>query len=219
VTELHARVATWVSEGADTELPRDLAIHAFSCDECLALAAGLDALHAVDVGAAPEPPTVSAGRSIQPAGLRVARAAAGLASIGLLAAAIVVGSGLLRPAPAGIAGGPVTPSPSASIAEGVLGGVPETPSTEPSETAAPSATDAPEPSPSPAATAVPFLPAPLPTPTPVVVPPAGTPRPTPAPTSAPPSPTPAPTAAPTATPPPPSPSIRPTIPPPPSATP
>jgi hypothetical protein len=212
VSELHSRFAAWVSEGAGDDLPRDLAVHAWGCPECLALASSLDALHAIDVGAAPEPPVLPSRRTIAPGAVRIGRAVAGLASIGFLVAAIVVGTGLLDPAPAEVVGEIETPMAiaSASVAEGVLGGVPETPGSTTSPTSSPTLAAT---LPTPAPTAVPVI-GPIPTPTPAPAPPIGTPASTPTASPRPPTAAPTPTIAPTPTPPPPpTPTVQPTVPP------
>jgi hypothetical protein len=217
VNDLHARFGAWLESGE--ELPRDLAVHASGCDRCLPLAAGYDALRAIDVGLAPEPPMLLEEGG-EAALLGPARAAAGLASLALVGAAVVLGTGMLRPSPGanGVATASTTP-----FAEGILGGVPATPTVAPDDTATPSPAGSPSPEPTP----VPDAPTPAPTAAPVLTP-VATPRPTPVPTAVPtPVTTPPPTASPTATAvptgtpaptpiltPSPSPSLRPTVPPP-----
>ena len=142
--ELHDGFAAWVADGTRDELPRDLALHASGCDECMRQTAAFDALESVDLGAA-LPPPLRAARIRRTAGsLPVVRAASGA-----LVVVVVLGTGAM-------AGrtlfGSRTPSPTSSPAaaaeatpaEGVLSGVP---SFTPSPTASP--TDSPSSAPSP----------------------------------------------------------------------
>ncbi|HEX2765750.1 MAG TPA: hypothetical protein VHR55_03805 [Candidatus Limnocylindria bacterium] len=191
--DLHATFAEWVAAGAESEPPRDIVLHASGCPRCLAVAAGYDALRAIDVGMAPEPPIVAArdGASVA---LRAGRAFAGIASVALIGAAIVIGTGVLRFGQGTNLAAIATPTPTA-FAQGVLGGTPPTPTATPSsadETADPSAT---------ASAATSAEPQPVPTTAPVLTP-VTTPRATPTGTPVAPSPTAttAPTAAATAVP-------------------
>lgn len=182
MTDPHERFAGWLAAGAADDPPRDLALHASACDECLSRAAALDALSEIDPGAAPQPP-IHVGIAPRRAGVvPVARAAAGLATLGLLGAAMIVAASalLVDRSPAGT--GASTPSP--APVEGVLGAAveptqtPEAASPSPSPSDEPDEEASPEPTPSPRTSRTPtqFVPAP----TPVAVP-AGTPRPAPAP--------------------------------------
>jgi hypothetical protein len=64
--DLHARFDTWLAEGAPGEPPRDAAIHASVCPECLHHSAALDALAAIDLGLAVLPPSRVSGPAIAP---------------------------------------------------------------------------------------------------------------------------------------------------------
>lgn len=221
MTDPHDRVADWLAEAAPGDPPRDLALHASGCGECMARASAIDALADVDPGRAPEPPP-HVGGTTRPAGLLpVARAVAGLATVGLLVAAVLVGAGALigDRSPAGSGS---RPEASGTPGEGVLGATASDAATSsPSEeeeqsrspspaataTATPTADESPEgttdpdpATPAPAETSAPVLPAPT-----TIAVPAGTPRPTvPPATPAPaPTPTPVPAATPSPTPPPP----------------
>lgn len=139
--DLHATFAEWVATGAEGEPPRDIVLHASGCPRCLAVAAGYDALRAIDVGMAPEPPIVPARRPA-PVALRAGRAFAGVASVVLIGAAIVIGTGVLRFGQGTNLAAIATPT-ATTYAEGVLGGTPPTATATPSsadETADPSAT-------------------------------------------------------------------------------
>lgn len=116
----HVRFQAWLADGGGAEPPRDVALHASACAECLRLAAAFDALLVVDPGAVEPPParpipTPVARRSLPPP----LRAAAGTAAAGLLVVgALIGGSALLeRRTSAPVAQGTATP-----IAEAVLGG-------------------------------------------------------------------------------------------------
>lgn len=218
MTDLHDRVADWLAEAAPGDPPRDLALHASGCGDCMARASAIDALADVDPGRAPEPPP-HVGGTTRPAGLLpVARAVAGLATVGLLVAAVLVGAGALigDRSPAGSGS---RPEASDTPGEGVLGATAsdaatsspseeeQSPSPSPAATAtatadeSPDGTTDPEPAtPDPAETSAPVLPAPT-----TVTIPAGTPRPAaPQPTPAPaPTPTPVPAVTPSPPPPPP----------------
>lgn len=227
MTDLHERFRDWLLAGAPGDPPRDAALHASACDRCLADVAAVDALLAVDVvGAAV--PALSAGdpRPIPGPGIRALRALSGVAAVGLLVVAVMIGAGALRDDGAG-PGAAVAPTDSPD-GEGILAGTPAfTPL--PSATAlAPSpsasASERAEPSEDPLASDVAATAA-APTQPPFVAPPPpaitpgptirATPRPTtaatPVPTAAPTAPsTPAATAAPT-TPPTPAPTPQPTV--------
>lgn len=212
--DLHDRFDDWLADGAEGEPPRDLALHASTCDGCLRAVAVVESLQAVRVGAAELPPLRVAGR---PGPFRIARMAVGAIAVVLLAVSVGIGAtGMLRTAPA--AG-----EPAASTAEGVLAGRPTAEATERSASPSPtpSASDTPTPGPSqtpvasadPTAAPVPVAPVPPAPRTAAPLPPAPAPPPptvappTPAPPT--PAPTPAPTAAPTSAPPTPSPTPEP----------
>ena len=242
MTDLHERFREWLLAGAPGEPPRDAALHASACDRCLADVAAADALLAVDVAGAGVP-ALPAGdpRPIPGPGLRAIRAISGVAAVGLLVVAAMIGAGALREDGAGPGAATLDPTESPD-GEGVLAGGPSfTPAVSglartPSPSA--SASESAEPSEDPTASEVatgaaptqpPFVapppPAITPGPTAVVTPrpttaatPVPTAQPTPAPTPIPtapptPEPTPEPTPAPTSVPTPP-PTAEPTSPPP-----
>lgn len=205
-TDPHERFAGWLAAGAADDPPRDLALHASACNECLSRAAAVDALSSVDPGVAPEPP-LHVGVAPRRTGLvPVARAAAGFATLGLLGAAMIVAANalLVDRSQGGTAG-----ESDASPVEGVLGAAfeptqtPEAASASPSPSDEPSDEASPEPTPSPQTSRAPTQIGPAP---PAVTIPAGTPRPTPAPPTSGPTrapstmPTPSPDPAPTSTP-------------------
>ncbi len=128
------------------ELPRDVAIHAWSCDRCLLHATAIDRLVAIDVGAAPIPPADHAWalgpqRGITPQRMGVwASAAGGLLVAAVIAGNIMQGSSL-----------PVSAEPtSTAISEGVLGDAAGPPSAS-----HPTASDSPTPTASPTLPGVP----------------------------------------------------------------
>ena len=218
MTDLHQRFDAWLAAAAPGDPPRDIALHASGCAECLDRAAAMDALVAVDPGHAPDPPLLDAASPARAATTPLVRGALGVTALGLLGAAVLVGGGSLL---SGAGGGDAT-SPSGPN-EGVLGaaGAPSstpgpmltptatptpsesaaTPSVERTASASPSPTDdaASEPQPTPPPTPAPVVQPPAPAPaTPAPRPP--TPRPTPSSTprpSATPNPTPEPTPEPT----------------------
>lgn len=221
----HDRFGSWLTDGAVAELPRDVALHASACDDCLRLAAGLDALTAVNAGAAGAPPTLARPMRSPFIGTAIARTAAGIAAVGFVAVATAIGVGSLIP-PGGGELAEIEATPQSTPAEGVLGGVGGAPDATATATGVPtaSATESPSATASPSAsfsadsTASPpagTSAAAQPTPGPVT-PPFQTAAPTPRPTAVvitPPPPTatpaPTPTAAPTTAPPTPSPSPTP----------
>jgi hypothetical protein len=217
--DLHARFVDWLADGAEGEPPRDLALHASSCEDCMRSVAAVDSLRAIDVGAAPLPPLhrVAEDRA-RPIG--VARVAVGGLAVILLGASVAIAaSGFFRATPPA--------DEPARSAEGVLAGAPspdntdrpvrDTPTPSPSASPAPSAsptvaasleaTAAPAAAPAPAPPQpAPGTAAPQPPRTAAPQPPAPTAAPaTPAPTAPPPQPTPSivvppPTASPSPTP-------------------
>lgn len=217
MTDLHQRLEAWLIDGAPGEPPRDVALHASACDECLLAISGLDALLGTDVEAAGPPPVGQRVASGLPTGLRVARVVSGLAAVVLLVAAASVGIDALRTRSA--APDVASAASTAPIGEGVLGGTPEAAATpeERSESAEPSAEptqEAPssfaaetaDASPAPVSgTQPPFIAPPPPAVTPEPTTPT-TPRPTPRPSApAPPTPVATPVPTPTSSPPQPTP--------------
>lgn len=81
--DLHARFDGWLADGAPGEPPRDVAIHASVCRECLHKGAALDALGSIDLGLAALPPSRVSGPPV------AARRSVGWAR-GSVAAAVVV---------------------------------------------------------------------------------------------------------------------------------
>jgi len=55
VTDAHRRFGEWLAAGAADEPPRDAALHASVCADCLVSIAALDALTAIDLGRAALP--------------------------------------------------------------------------------------------------------------------------------------------------------------------
>ncbi len=68
--DLHDRFDAWLRSGASGEPPRDAAIHASVCEECLRKVVALDSLAEVDLGAAPVPPSLPSERLTAPGRLR-----------------------------------------------------------------------------------------------------------------------------------------------------
>lgn len=224
----HDRFRSWLTDGAVAELPRDVALHASACGDCLRLAAGLDALTGVNAGAAGAPPTVARPMRSPFMGTAIARTAAGIAAVGFVAVATAIGVGSLIP-PGGGELAEIEATPQSTPAEGVLGGVGGVPDATATATGvptasapgSPSATASPSPSfsadstasppagtsaaaqPTPGPVTPPFhTAAPTPRPTAVVItppPPTATPAPTAAPTTAPTTPSPSPTISPSPT--------------------
>lgn len=195
----HRRFRDWLLAGADDELPRDVAVHAYVCAECQLATTAFDMLSATDPSLAGEPPVRSVAPAIRHPVRRVAMATGGAVAVTAVA---VVATGALR-LPANILlDGPASTTGELPTQE-VLGntGVPQPSPTpgEPSPRSSGRASATPMP---PRATAAPntlpptlapiLTPAATPTPRPVA---SRTPRPsaaTPAPTPSPPSPTPSP---------------------------
>jgi hypothetical protein len=103
VSDPHRAFGAWLADGAVGEPPRDAALHASVCSDCLGQLAALDALTAIDVGRASLPPSRVGERRTQPRVTRTRLVTLGAASV---SAAIVLGAGgslLLgnQPLPAG----------------------------------------------------------------------------------------------------------------------
>lgn len=117
---LHEEFSAWIAAGAGDELRRDVAVHAWGCDDCLALASAVDALRGVDVGAAPPPPLRAAPLRSPGTLVRAGRLAAGALSVLLvIGAGAFAASGLLAPRAAET---PTDASARATPAGGVLAG-------------------------------------------------------------------------------------------------
>jgi hypothetical protein len=173
--DLHDLFGQWITTRAAELIedpPRDLALHAAGCDRCLRLAAAIDMLDGIDVGAAAIPPLITVPTRNEPGTLGpLARSAAISAALVLGAAtAAAVGSSWL--AGARPAGGGAQPS---SPGEGVLAGVPsETASSRPTPSRTTRASQRETPTPEPSGTSPdesPALPAFLPPPPPAPLPP------------------------------------------------
>jgi hypothetical protein len=145
VSDLHETFETWLVRGAREELPRGVALHASACSDCLRAAAALDALAAIDPGAAEMPPIrIYVGRGDRRRRLVPVMATAAVAVLAV-ATGIVAGTILLGP-PADDDVAAATPT----IAEGVLGGgIFPTDSASATASATPSATPTSTMSPSP----------------------------------------------------------------------
>jgi hypothetical protein len=90
----HARFAAWLAAGAFGEPPRDLALHASVCPECIRSIAAIDLLGEIDPGRAKMP--FWDGVDEEPGGLiRAGRFAAAAAGVMLLAVVIGIGASQL----------------------------------------------------------------------------------------------------------------------------
>ena len=89
--DLHERFDEWLTAGAEGDPPRDLALHASSCEACLRSVAALDSIQAIEIGDAPLPPLRMApeGSDRLP---RVLRYAAGTAAVMVLATSVAIGA-------------------------------------------------------------------------------------------------------------------------------
>jgi hypothetical protein len=111
MTDLHDRFRAWLDDGPSGELPRDLALHASGCPACLQRAAALDALLAIDVGAAPMPPVHTLPvRNRRRLGALVPAVASSAAVVAVVIAGIFAGSALFRgPEPSPVAAASESP--------------------------------------------------------------------------------------------------------------
>ena len=97
MTDLHDRFRSWLLDGARGEPARDAALHASACAQCLADVAALDALRGVDVsGGDVRFLPAGAPGPMRTAGMRALRAVSGVAAVGLLVIAAMVGAGALQ---------------------------------------------------------------------------------------------------------------------------
>lgn len=195
MNEAHQRFREWLTGGAEGDPPRDVAVHASVCAECLRSIAALDLLAMVNPGMA-SMPAEQTGREWG----RLVMAGRLVGATAVLFSAAILGVGVSQLIGVSHPNGPLaqaSPGPD----QNVLG---ETATAQPSQGATPTAAQetltplgTPEPSPQPpVATPRPYVPPP-PTPVPTVVPtPIPLPSDTPAPTDSPP-PAPTPTPAPT----------------------
>jgi hypothetical protein len=217
--DLHQRFERWLLAGASGEPPRDLALHASLCAECLGRVSAFDLLTNIDAGRAPLPPSRLAERSRPPL-LRLARGVGALAGVALVAAVVGIGLGSileLRSTQAGAE--PGDGAQSEAPAQGVLGatGGPSADETGGAPSAAPTAEPTSQVTPVGAPTAHPVNPLP-----PTTRPASAAPTPAPSSDSAAPTPSPSATAAVTPTPvatPTPTPDVTPTPTPTPEVTP
>ena len=114
----HTRFGDWLAAGAAGEPPRDLAVHAAACEDCLRAAAVVDSLRSIDLARASQPLSAATRPVAQSPGRmgRWAVAAIGLAAIlGLIA--VLFGPGSPDPGEPEVGADP-------SVQEGVLGGAP-----------------------------------------------------------------------------------------------
>jgi hypothetical protein len=195
MSDAHGRFTDWLFAGSEEELPRDLALHASVCADCVRAVAALDLLEEVDLErAGPPGPLAPKGRvrTLLGAGTRAARL--GGAAVGAVLVLVVVGggaapwlAGLFGASPeSGVLGQTATPGPSATqpATASPDPGSPNASASEPAVSTGVEPSGAPwsppmTPHPTPART-----PRPTAAPTPV---PTATPVPTPAPTPGPPS--------------------------------
>ena len=195
MSDAHRRFTEWLFAGSDEELPRDLALHASVCADCVRAVAALDLLEGIDLERAGVPgplPAKGRVRTLLGAGTRVARL--GGAAAGAVLVLVVVGggagpwlAGLFGASPdSGVLGHTATPGASATQ--------PATVSPDPGSPSAsasgPEVSTGAEPSGAPWSPPVTPHPTPRPTPRPTAAPtpvPTATPVPTPAPTPGPPS--------------------------------
>jgi hypothetical protein len=120
VTELHRAFGDWLAAGAPDPLSREVAIHAAGCADCMRLANGLSALHAIDLSTAEAPARPVPGASRVSSGPMIRR------GLGAAAAALLVvsiGVAVLTDADDGFVA-IVTGSPDPTLREQVLAGSP-----------------------------------------------------------------------------------------------
>ncbi|HET9851385.1 MAG TPA: hypothetical protein VFP56_02635, partial [Candidatus Limnocylindrales bacterium] len=116
--DLHESFRAWLVDGARDSLPRDVALHASACPDCLRTVASFDALAAVDPGVAPlPPPWTSKSRPWTPRTTLVARASAATLAVAVIVAAGFVAAGGLLDRP----GSDATGARPTAQGEGVLG--------------------------------------------------------------------------------------------------
>ena len=210
--DLHARFDAWLAEGALGDPPRDAAIHASVCPECLHKSSALDALRGIDLGLATLPPSRVSGPSV--ATRRSVAWARGAAVAAVVVLAVVTGA-IAAPLFSGAGDGPdeqqvldATGTPEGAVAASTdATASADEPSATPSATPAASGSESPTSS---AAASIGVVPQPPVTarpsaatarPSATATPRSATPRPTAAATPTPtPLPTPTPTPVPTPTP-------------------
>ena len=192
MSDLHEAFEAWLVRGARDELPRGMAVHASGCPDCLRAAGALDALAAIDPGAADMPPMrIHTGREPRRRALLPVMATAAVVVLAI-GTGVVAGRALL-----GSAATDDAAAASPTVREGVLGGQGGSvwsAGASPSPTAGASPTPTATPSPSSSVGTGPSGPDPTTgvDPPPVTAPPS-TPRPTPTPRATTPAPTPTPT--------------------------
>lgn len=116
--DAHRRFSAWLIAGAPGEPPRDAALHASVCDECMARVSALDALAAIDAGRALLPPSIRAPQHGRIATLRTPALAAGAVLVIALGIGAGVASGLSRGQEAEGAVLEATGTPAASATSG-----------------------------------------------------------------------------------------------------
>ena len=143
--DLHESFRAWLVDGARDGLPRDVALHASACPDCLRTVAAFDALSAVDPGIAPLPtPWAARTRWWTRRAVLVGRAAAGMVAGAIIVAAGFVAAGGLLDRPAD----DLTGSRPTTQGGGVLGNAGGPPSVSATATASASrASESPSPSP------------------------------------------------------------------------
>jgi hypothetical protein len=97
----HHRFGAWLTAGAPGEPPRDLALHAWVCEECSARIAGLDRLRAIDLARAgiPDMPPVSDAAMARGSLRQAARFAGAALGVLLVSTLVGIGAGQLLSAP------------------------------------------------------------------------------------------------------------------------
>lgn len=136
MNDAHRRFPEWLASGAPGEPPRDAALHASVCPECLAKVAALDALTGVDPGRALLPASRAALHPTRGSDLaRVARFAG--VSVGVVLAAGLVGVGASQLLAGRVATGGPGPTPTPRLPAGEVLGATGTPAVTSSSAASP----------------------------------------------------------------------------------
>ena len=119
--DLHQRFGRWLLAGASGEPPRDLALHASLCAECMRRIAAFDLLTTIDPGRAPLPPS-RPWAPARPPLLRLARGAGALTGVALVAVVVGVGLGSVLELRSTQAGADASGSAQSDVpVQGVLG--------------------------------------------------------------------------------------------------
>lgn len=114
---MHDRFDEWLDQGGAMELPRDVAVHAWSCDRCLLHATAIDRLVTIDVEAAPIPPMDDAWTPRPQRGITPQHIGVGASAAGALFVAAVVAVNVLQGSSLPVS----ADATSTAISEGVLG--------------------------------------------------------------------------------------------------